>query len=100
MTCEDAFQYLQTYGLKCKQAEVAQWLKEDGLITNQEELNEDVLERFNDWHRWKGTAYEADIDQPTQINRLIEENAKLRKEIEKLHTEIQVLEDQLGIQPF
>lgn len=100
MTCEDAFRYLQKYGLKCTQTDVEQWLKEDKSITNQEEINEDVLERFNDWRRWKGTADEADKDHPTQINRLIEENAALRKEIEKLHIEIQVLEDQLGIQPF
>ncbi|MET1250223.1 hypothetical protein ABWW58_15700 [Sporolactobacillus sp. STCC-11] len=100
MTCEDVFRYLQKYGLKCKQTDVEQWLMEDKFIINREEINEDVLERFNDWRRWRGTADEANIDHPTQIHRLIEENAELRKEIEKLHKEIQVLEDQLGIQPF
>jgi|SRR5690625_617517 len=86
-TAKEITYYFESYGPKgseCNETLVQEWMNDPntGIINNP--ICEDDLDRFKDWCRWKGTAYETGIDDKTKIARLLEETTKLRKEIEVL----------------
>jgi hypothetical protein len=92
--------FFRSYGLKCEEKLIEEWLKTSTTkdLTNQ--VCEDDLYEFNEWNRWKGTAYEEGIDDQTKIARLLKEMDELRSEISLLKKEKELLEDKLGIIPF
>ncbi|WP_404332087.1 hypothetical protein [Mesobacillus maritimus] len=104
VSVEEVTLYFQSYGLKCDEELVKTWLDEEKNKSNttifNEQINEDYLYTFNDWCRWKGTAYEDGIDDQTKMDRLFEEVIELKKEIEKLEKEKAALEESLGVLPF
>ncbi len=96
------FLFFHSYGLKYERELIEEWINNDlrkGTDASHQ-ISEDYIYWFNDWLRWKGTAYEAGIDDQTKINRLHEEICALKKEIENLQREKEALEEQLGIPPF
>jgi len=98
---EETTKFFRSYGLKCDVNLVEQWLsatsRTDGI---NDQLGEDDLYEFNEWCRWKGTAYEEGIDDQTKIARLLEEIKDLKNEISTLKKEKIKLEENLGIDPF
>lgn len=103
-TVGEVTRFFQSYGLKCDEKLIEEWVNEkSGKANNSgtiQQISEDDIYSFNDWCRWKGTAYEKGIDDRTKIDRLFEEINGLKKEIETLKTEKIILEEQLGILPF
>jgi hypothetical protein len=97
---KETTKFFRSYGLKCEEKLIEEWLKTISKkdLTNQ--VCEDDLYEFNEWYRWKGTAYEEGIDDQTKIARLLEEIDELRSEISLLKKEKELLEDKLGIIPF
>ena len=61
---EEVTLFFHSYGLKCEKEVVKAWLDEEksksdnSIINEQINVNEDYIYSFNDWCRWKGTAYE------------------------------------------
>jgi predicted ribosome quality control (RQC) complex YloA/Tae2 family protein len=96
--------FFRSYGLKYETELVEEWMSTDPFLPKAEsvshQISEEYMHRFNDWLRWKGTAYEVGIDNETKINRLLEEINSLREQVERLQREKAELEDQSGILPF
>lgn len=101
MTLATAINYFRSYGLKCDDTLVKEWLNSTTFkIDPCKVFCEDDLYNFNEWCRWKDTAYEEGIDDQTKITRLLEEIHELKSEIRSLKKEKETLENQLGITPF
>ncbi len=96
-----AIKYFHSYGIKCEEKLVEEWLNNP---STSKDLKDNFCEKdlydFNDWCRWKGTAYEEGIDDQTKIARLLEEISSLKNEIAALKIEKVDLEEQLGVMPF
>jgi len=77
---------------------VEEWLETtpDTKIFNFQ-VSEDDLYDFNEWCRWKGTAYENGIDDKTKIARLLDEINELKCELSLLKKEKEHLEGKLEI---
>jgi len=101
---KEVVRFFRSYGLKYETELVEEWMSTDPLVpevdSNSHKISEEYIHRFNDWLKWKGTAFEEGIDNETKINRLLEENNSLRKQIESLQKEKAELEDRLGTLPF
>jgi len=98
-----AIKFFRLYGVKCEENDkfVEEWLSSNPTRKDLgEDFSEDDLYDFNDWCRWKGTAYEKGIDDQTKIKRLLEEISELKSEIADLRDENNQLEARLGINPF
>ncbi|MGO4890256.1 hypothetical protein ACJ2A9_21115 [Anaerobacillus sp. MEB173] len=97
----ETIQFFRSYGIKSNNELIEEWLK---AISNTQAFNlpvsEEDLYEFNEWCRWKGTAYEDGIDDQTKIARLLEEIKDLKNEISKLKNEKANIEDKLGLAPF
>lgn len=99
----DAFQFIRSYGWTPEMCELEQWLHEDPLIQSNPDsvMDEDSMYRFDDWRRYKGTAYEPGIDLQEKVDRLLTEGSQMRKETEELKLKIAQLEQkQIGESPF
>jgi len=86
-TPKEITDYFESYGPKgseCNEKLVEEWMNDLNTRSINNPICEEDLHRFKDWYRWKGTAYETGIDDQTKIARLLEENSKLKKEIEVL----------------
>ncbi|WP_077215148.1 hypothetical protein [Bacillus dakarensis] len=93
--------FFRSYGIKCDKELVEEWIN---TTSNKENLSdcvcEDDLYNFNEWCRWKGTAYEEGLDDQTKIARLLEEVKDLQIEVSALKKEKEELELKLGIESF
>lgn len=97
----EATRFFRSYGVKCDENLVGEWLKTTSTSKDlKQKVSEDDLYTFNEWLRWKGTAYEEGISDQTKIARLLEEISELKNELTLLKTEKEHLEDKLGIVPF
>ena len=99
----EAIKFFRSYGIKCEDEDkfVNEWLNSNQTRKDlREPFCEDDLYDFNDWCRWKGTAYEKGIDDQTKIERLLEEISELKSEINALREENNELEARLGINYF
>lgn len=94
----EATKFFRTYGLKCNEELVQEWLDNTESISSQ--VCEDDFYHFNDWYRWKGTAYEEGIDDQTKIARLVNEIKELRSEIALLKKQRDDSNRQEGDMPF
>jgi hypothetical protein len=97
---KETIKFFRSYGLKYDEKLIEEWLKTIATKDLTYQVCEDDLYEFNEWYRWKGTAYEEGIDDQTKIARLLEEIGELRSEISLLKKEKELLEDNLGIIPF
>ncbi|KGA95485.1 hypothetical protein AJ85_05490 [Alkalihalobacillus alcalophilus ATCC 27647 = CGMCC 1.3604] len=98
---EKIIQFFRSYGIKIDEKLIEEWLEATSNTRAFESpVCEDDLYEFNEWCRWKGTAYEEGIDDQTKIARLLDEIKDLRNEISTLKKEKGTLEDKLGIAPF
>lgn len=101
MSVTAATKYFRSYGVKCDETLVEEWLNSTALKNRPRNgFCEDDLYDFNEWCRWKDTAYEEGIDDQTKITRLLEEINELKTEITNLKKEKEVLQNQLGINLF
>ncbi|WP_456276503.1 hypothetical protein [Bacillus sp. AK128] len=95
--------FFRSYGVKCEENLVQQWLIESQ-TERKSSVSEEDLYQFNEWCRWKGTPYEEGIDEKTKMDRLLEENKNLKNEIRNLRNEkariIEQLEVHLEKLPF
>lgn len=104
LTLIEATSLLHSYGIKCDQKMVKQWI-ESGLIKGQESkfnysIEDEAIYDFLHSYQWEGTAYEIGIDDKTKIKRLLIEIEGLKAQVSKLTSEKEKLEDQLGILPI
>lgn len=83
-TAMEITEFFDSYGSMCDEKLVQEWMDDPNTRIINNPICEDDLHRFNDWYRWKGTAYETGINDQTKIARLLEEITKLKKEIEAL----------------
>jgi hypothetical protein len=83
-TAKEATTFFLSYGLKCDEKLVKEWLNDMVTKNKRNQVSEDDLYRFNEWCRWKGTACEEGIDDQTKIARLVEEINALKCEIASL----------------
>jgi len=101
VTVSKATKFFHSYGVKCHDSLVEEWLNS---ISATKDLSsnfcEDDLYDFNEWCRWKGTAYEEGINDQTKIARLLEEINELKSEIVALQKKKEDLESKLGVIPF
>lgn len=71
---------------------VAEWIKQGVIKSSRNDSYQVVdkfeLEDFVEKMRWEGTAFEKGIDDQTKLDRLLEENVKLKKENEQLRKEM------------
>lgn len=86
-TVREATTFFRSYEVKCEEKLVQEWMDSIDLDDDTQPLSEEDLHEFNEWRRWKGTAYEEGIDDQTKIARLIEENRALMIEVELLKKE-------------
>lgn len=103
MRVSEAIKFFRTYGIKCDENDkfVEEWLNSSPIRKgSRDPFSEDDLDDFNDWCRWKGTAYEKGIDDETKIKRLLEEISELKSEIDALRKENNELEVRLGVNYF
>lgn len=99
----EAIKFFRSYGVKCDDNDkwVEEWLNSHPTRKDSiEPFCEDDLYDFNDWWRWKGTAYEEGIDDQTKIERILEEISELKSEVNALRKENNELEARLGINYF
>lgn len=99
-TAKEAMEYFYSYGLRWDEKSVQEWMNDPTTKITSNQVCEDDLYRFNDWCRWKGTAYEEGIDDQTKITRLINEINELNSEIAVLETEKRDLKWHLEDLPF
>ncbi|MGP4083053.1 hypothetical protein ACTWQL_24660 [Pseudalkalibacillus sp. R45] len=99
-TAKEAATFFQSYCVSCDEGEVQEWMNKDRRTNTDNPVCEDDLYQFNEWCRWRGTAYEEGIDEPTKTERLLEEISELKRERSLLRKEIEALKEQLGIMPF
>jgi hypothetical protein len=92
--------FFRSNGMKYEIKLIIEWLTEDPLSPDTDQVSEKDIHRFNEWLSCKGTAYEEGIDNETKISRLHEEINILRKEVEELKWKNAILEELLGITPF
>lgn len=96
-----AKKFFRSYGVKCDEKLVEEWLTHNSSSKAlSHNFYEEDLYDFNEWCRWKDTAYEEGIDDKTKIARLLEEINELKCEIVVLKKEKEDLEIQLGVIPF
>lgn len=97
----EAFRFICAYGWKPKMSELEQWIQQDPLIQSATEsvMNEDWMNRFNDWRRFKETALEPGINLQEQVDRLVTEWIQMRQEIEKLNDKITQFEQKQTREP-
>ncbi|MFD1039641.1 hypothetical protein ACFQ3N_14725 [Virgibacillus byunsanensis] len=100
ITVKEAMKFFYSYGLKWDEKLVQEWMNDPHTKITSNQACEDDLHRFNDWCKWKDTAYEEGIDDQTKIANLLEEINDLKSEISSLKTEQEDLKEQLGIMPF
>lgn len=100
----ETIDFFKSYGFRVDEESVREWVKknnrEENRINEYRLPNEDDLINYNVWCSLIDTAYEEGIDNETKIERLLEEVFQLRKEIEQLHHEKQLLKELLGINEF
>lgn len=100
LNAEETIRFFRSYGVKDEES-VKAWVEENNKNADPNSKNQPVdewdLYDYNTQCYVKGTAYEPGIDDKTKIERLIEENALLKKEIEELRAEKYRLEKLLGI---
>src|SRR5690625_1511421 len=99
-TAREATTFFRSHEVKCDEKLVQEWMKDRHTKHKTREVTEGDLYHFTDWLRWKGTAYEAGIDDKTKIKRLLMEIQRLKEENEKLRNEKTLRELDLGISPF
>lgn len=92
---KEATEFFYSYGANCDQKLVEEWMNDPNTRVINNPLCEEDLHRFNDWYRWKGTAYETGINDQTKVARLLEEITKLKKEIEWLEEENRELDEHI-----
>ncbi|KGA96884.1 hypothetical protein BALCAV_0213390 [Alkalihalobacillus alcalophilus ATCC 27647 = CGMCC 1.3604] len=100
LNAEEAVQFFNSYGLKVDEKSVKEWIKDMEMkapANKNRPMIEEDLHCYNHWCFVRGTAYEEGIDDTTKIERLVEENFLLKKEIEKLKKEQDLLEEALGM---
>jgi len=101
MSVSKAIKFFNSYGVKCDNKLVEEWLKSYSINNGlPEDFCEKDLYAFNEWYLWKDTAYEEGIDEQSKIERLIEEINELKSEVASLKEEKEELQNQLGIPPF
>lgn len=99
----EAINYFRSYGVKCDDDDkwVQEWLNSDPSRKGSKEAFCEVdIYDFNEWCRWKGTAYEKGIDDQTKIERLLKEINELKSEIIVLREQNNELEARLGMNSF
>jgi predicted RNase H-like nuclease (RuvC/YqgF family) len=96
---QEAMSFFRSYGIKVEESLVKEWVLTNEFDPNHQMKEEDIY-CFNEWCRWKGTAYEEGIDDQVKIERLLEEIRSLKIDIESLKDENGRLEERLGIYPF
>ncbi|MFZ3591887.1 hypothetical protein ACOI1C_22440 [Bacillus sp. DJP31] len=95
----EAMSFFRSYGLKVEESLIKEWVLTNDNAKNHQMKEEDIY-LFNEWCRWKGTAYEEGIDDQIKIERLLEEIRILKIDKESLKKENDRLEEHLGIYPF
>jgi len=95
----ETMRFFRSYGLKCDEKLIEEWLETTipSTKTFDYQVSEDDLYAFNEWCRWKGTAYENGIDDKTKIVRLLDEINELKCELSLLKKEKERLEGKLEI---
>jgi len=97
----ETIKFFRSYGVKCDEKWVEEWLNVTSHTRDvNHQIGEEDLYEFNEWCRWKDTAYEKGLDDQTKIERLLEEIADLKSEISLLKKEKEELENQLGMNIF
>lgn len=99
-TAKEATQFFRTYELKCDEELVQEWLNQTNNKYHNTSVTEELVWAFTDWWKQQGTACEDGIDDKTKIERLIIEIQRLEEENSKLREEKVFLEMELGISPF
>ncbi|MEQ6376663.1 hypothetical protein RZN25_07455 [Bacillaceae bacterium S4-13-56] len=104
LTLIEATSLLHSYGIKCDQKRVKQWI-DSGLIKGKAlksdyKIEDEAIYDFLHSYQWEGTSYEIGIDDKTKIKRLLVEIEDLKAQVSKLTRDKEKLEDQLGILPF
>lgn len=99
-TAAEATKFFRSYGAKCDEDLVEEWMRYTIMGRRSDQICEDDLYAFNNWLICKGTAYEPGIDDKTKIARLLKEIKDLKNENEVLKEKIHVLESELRIMPF
>ena len=99
---KETVKLFRSYEIKCEEELIKEWLETRNTIHSftKNQISEDHVWAFEEWRRWKGTAYEEGINDQTKIVRLIEEMNNLKNEIEQLRNENESLKEQFGIMPF
>lgn len=101
MPLAKVIKYFQSYGLKCDESLVQEWLNSTTFQNDPGKVFcEDDLYDFNEWCRWAGTAHEEGNDKQTKLKRLLEEIETLKIENAKLKKELETLANQVDILPF
>lgn len=100
LTIKEATSLIHSYGLKCDEVKVTEWVSDGKIKGFENKIEEDDVYNFLEAYRWEGTAYEKGIDNKTKISRLLEEIADLKNQVSELQEEKAKLEDRLGISPF
>ncbi|MBM4764791.1 hypothetical protein [Bacillus sp. B15-48] len=95
---EEAAKFFRSYGAKCDENEIKEWMKSTPTLSRGYQVDEWDLYAFNDWMKCKGTSNEPGIDNETKVARMIgeikelkEQNRALKKEVYKLKTEPGIL---------
>ncbi|MBM7569946.1 hypothetical protein [Aquibacillus albus] len=100
LVLQKTIKFFRSYGVKCDETLVEEWLNASPIREIHYQVNESDLYAFNDWCRWKGTAYEEGIDDTTKISRLLEEISELKRENSELKEEKDRLADGPANIPF
>lgn len=99
LTLTEGIKFFRSYGVKCDEKLVEEWLNRKSIKNDLNNgFGEEDLYDFNEWCRWKDTAYEEGIDDQTKIERLLEEINELKSKLSMLEKEKE--QGQLGIIPF
>lgn len=91
LTLEESTSLLHSYGIKCNNAIVSEWISEGKIksitVSKEIHVSREEIEDFLHMYQWEGTAYEPGIDEQTMIARLLEEVKELKLENKKLRSE-------------
>lgn len=96
----EATKFFRSYGAKCDENEVKEWMKGTPTLSRGYQVEEWDLYAFNDWMKCKGTSYEPGIDEETKIARMLEEITELKKQNRSFKKEIYKLAKEPAILPF
>jgi len=99
-TAKEATKFFHSYEVKCDEKQVQEWMDDPYTKNTGSEVTEEDVWEYTDWSIRKGTAYEEGIDDKTKVKRLLMEVQRLEEENDKLREEKILLELELGISPF